>query len=135
MACCQRRSLSPVPSNDQKAPVVETPPESPAQLVDERALALRIRQQEILAELGVTALRGTLFPDLLQEAVRLAAEGLEAEFCKVLEYLPAEKRLLLRAGVGWDAGLVGVATVGADMESPSGYALRTGKPVVSNQLE
>src|SRR5262245_52018844 len=120
MACCQRRSLSPVPSNDQKAPVVETPPElSPAQLVDERALALRIRQQEILAELGVPALRGTRLPERLAKAVRLAAQGREAEFCKVLECRLAEKRLLLRAGVGSDAGLVGGATAGADLESPS----------------
>ena len=29
----------------------------------------------------------------------------------------------------------GVATVGADIESPAGYALRTGKPVISNHLE
>ena len=115
---------------------METPPVAPArQPAGERALGFRIRQQEILAELGVTALRGTPFPELLQDTVRLAAEGLEAEFCKVLEYLPTEKRLLLRAGVGWDPGLVGVATVGADVESPSGYALSTGKPVVSNQLE
>jgi len=125
-----------VPSSDQKPSVVESPPlSSAAQPAGERALALRIRQQEILAELGVTALRGTPFLELLQETVRLVAEGLEAEFCKVLEYIAAEKRLLLRAGVGWDLGLIGVATVGADMESPSGYALRTGKPVVSNQLE
>src|SRR4051794_14776724 len=41
----------------------------------------------------------------------------------------------MRAGVGWDHGLVGVASVGADLESPSGYALRTGKPVISNHLE
>jgi GAF domain-containing protein len=65
----------------------------------------------------------------------MAAEGLEAELCKILEYLPAENRLLLRAGVGWDPGLVGVASVGADLESPSGYALKTGKPVISNHLE
>jgi two-component sensor histidine kinase len=30
---------------------------------------------------------------------------------------------------------VGVASVGADLESPSGYALKTGKPVISNHLE
>src|SRR5262249_32641600 len=44
-------------------------------------------------------------------------------------------RLLVRAGVGWHEGIVGVATVGADLESPSGFALRTGKPVISNHLE
>jgi two-component sensor histidine kinase len=83
----------------------------------------------------VSALRGTAFEALLDESVRMVAEGLEAELAKVLEYIPAEKRLLMRAGVGWDAGLVGTATIGADLESPSGYALKTGKPVISNHLE
>jgi two-component sensor histidine kinase len=96
---------------------------------------LRVRQQEILAQLGVTALKGTPFDDLLEEAVVLSAQGLEAELCKVLEYMPAQNRLLMRAGVGWDKGLVGTASVGADLASPSGYALRTGKPVISNHLE
>jgi two-component sensor histidine kinase len=41
----------------------------------------------------------------------------------------------MRAGVGWDEGLVGTASVGADLASPSGYALHTGKPVISNHLE
>jgi GAF domain-containing protein len=52
-----------------------------------------------------------------------------------MEYIPAETRLLVRAGVGWDEGVVGNATVGADLASPAGYALRTGKPVISNHLE
>jgi two-component sensor histidine kinase len=65
----------------------------------------------------------------------MTAEGLGAEYCKVMEYIPAENRLLVRAGVGWGAGVVGHATVGADLASPAGYALRTGKPVISNHLE
>jgi two-component sensor histidine kinase len=52
-----------------------------------------------------------------------------------MEYIPAEKRLLVRAGVGWGEGVVGNATVGADLDSPAGYALHTGKPVISNHLE
>jgi len=100
-----------------------------------RALRLRIRQQEILAELGVLALQGTQFLDLLNHTARLTAEGMEAEFCKVLEYIPAENRLLVRAGVGWHENIIGVASVGADLESPSGFALRTGRPVISNHLE
>jgi two-component sensor histidine kinase len=121
---------------DPKRPVVEQPPDGPSvPPVSDRALELRVRQQEILAELGVVALRGMPFTELLNEAVRLAAEGLEAEFCKILEYIPSEKRLLMRAGVGWHAGVVGTASVGADLESPAGFALHTGKPVISNQLE
>jgi two-component sensor histidine kinase len=100
-----------------------------------RALQQRIRQQEILAELGVVALQGKPFRELLNETVRLTAEGMCAEFCKVLEYRPADNRLLVRAGVGWHEGIVGRATIGTDLESPSGFALRTGKPVISNHLE
>jgi two-component sensor histidine kinase len=118
---------------DSPKPVVELSP-APVDLTS-RALHLRIRQQEILAELGVLALQGATFDELLNQTVRLTAEGMEAEFCKVLEYIPADRRFLVRAGVGWHEGIVGIATVGADLESPSGFALRTGKPVVSNHLE
>ena len=60
--------------------------------------------------------------------------GLSIRFCKVLEYLPDQNRLLVRAGVGWNEGVVGHATIGADLESPAGYALHTGKPIISNRL-
>ena len=123
-------------STDQGNPVIE-PNNGGAATVDltTRALQLRIRQQEILAELGVQALQGKGFFNQLDQTARLIAEGMEAEFCKVLEYIPMENRFLVRAGVGWQEGIVGVATVGADLESPSGFALRTGKPVISNHLE
>lgn len=125
-----------MPPDIPKQAIVETPPDGQAQAATgQRALNLRVRQQEILAELGVSALKGTEFEQLLDLTVRLIAEGLEAELTKVLEYIPSEKRLLMRAGVGWDPGLVGTATIGADLESPSGFALRTGKPVISNHLQ
>jgi two-component sensor histidine kinase len=126
----------PADSSDHPQPVIE-PSSGGAASVDltTQALRLRIRQQEILAELGVLALQGKPFIDLLNHTARLTAEGMEAEFCKVLEYIPAENRFLVRAGVGWHEGIVGVATIGADLESPSGFALRTGKPVISNHLE
>jgi len=49
--------------------------------------------------------------------------------------LLAGNELLVRADVGWDQGVVGSARVGADVASPAGFALRTGKPVISNHLE
>jgi two-component sensor histidine kinase len=114
-------------------PVVE-PPLVPNNDLTQRSLMLRVRQQEILAELGVTALQGAGFDALMDRTAVLAAEGMQAEFSKVLQYLPVEKRLLVRAGVGWEPGIVGKATIGADYESPGGFALRTGKPVISNHL-
>ena len=116
--------------------MVERPPgDESAPNLTERALHLRIRQQEILAELGVFCLQGAGFTDLLDRTAQLTAEALEADYCKVMQHVPAENRLLVVAGVGWEAGVVGTASVGADLESPAGYALRTGKPVISNHLE
>ena len=130
-----RTDMSP-PSFDDKEPIVEpsTHGDQPNELTG-RALRQRIRQQELLAELGVLALQRTSFIGLLNHTARITAEGLEAEYCKVMEYIPAENRLLVRAGVGWEEGVVGSASVGADLASPAGYALRTGQPVISNHLE
>ncbi len=120
----------------EPSPVVEAKKDNdgPEDLTG-RALRLRIRQQELLAELGVLALQGTNFDDMLNHAARMTAEGLAAEYCKIMEYIPVEGRLLVRAGVGWQEGVVGHATVGADLASPAGYALHTGRPVISNHLE
>ena len=81
------------PSDNGGKPVVEPTPQGDAPDPTRRALQQRIRQQEILAELGVTALQGASFEQLLNETARLTAEGLRAEFCKVLEHIPAENRL------------------------------------------
>jgi two-component sensor histidine kinase len=123
------------PSDKPAPPVVESNPASEASDLTLRALQQRIRQQEILAELGVLALQAPGFDQLLAETARLTAEGLRTEFCQVLEYLPAENRFLVRAGVGWEPGVAGVATIGADLASPAGFALKTGRPVISNHLE
>ncbi len=124
------------PSSGDDKPVVEASPgENQPDDLTGRALRMRIRQQELLAELGVLALQGANFTGMLDHTARMTAEGLGAEYCKVMEFMPAENRLLVRAGVGWDEGVVGSATVGADLASPAGYALRTGKPVISNHLE
>jgi hypothetical protein len=66
------------------------------------ALKQRVRQQEMLADCGVLALNGTPFPELLDLAARLVAEGLNAEFAKVLKFMPGENRFLVCAGVGRD---------------------------------
>jgi two-component sensor histidine kinase len=123
-------------SSNPKNSVVELKPDgNRSNDMSARALHVRIRQQELLAELGVLALQGASFVEMLNHTVRVTAEGLGAEYCKVLEYIPADKRLLVRAGIGWGEGVVGHATVGADLASPAGYALHTGKPVISNHLE
>jgi two-component sensor histidine kinase len=120
---------------DEKQAVVEPNPEGEAPDVTLQALKQRIRQQELLAQLGVMSLQGTPLEQLLDRTAEMTAEGLQADYAKVMEFVPAESKFLVVAGVGWGADVIGKASVGADLASPAGFALRTGKPVISNHLE
>ena len=97
-------------------------------------LALRLGQQELVAELGLFALGSPALEALLAEACRVAALGLQTQFAKVLRPRAAENDLLVVAGIGWRPGVVGHATLGAQLDSPAGYALHTNAPVLSNNM-
>jgi signal transduction histidine kinase/CheY-like chemotaxis protein len=101
---------------------------------DRDELEARLHQQALLAEFGRRALADMDFDHLLEEATRMTALGMAVRFSKVLEYLPDQNCFLVRAGVGWQEGVVGHVTIGAELSSPAGYALHTGKPVISNRL-
>ena len=103
---------------------------------DSRALVRRLQQQKAaLAAFGLEAFRAADLDALLTKAAALAGEGLGVKRAKVLELLPPGDRLLVRAGVGWEPDVVGNATIDADHASPAGYALLTGEPVASADLE
>jgi PAS domain S-box-containing protein len=97
-------------------------------------LRRREQQQGVVTALGLRALGGADLDDLFDQAVRMLAETLDVEFANILERLPDKRRLRLRAGVGWRAGLVGKATLGTDRGSQAGYTLRSGSPVVVTDL-
>lgn len=98
-------------------------------------LPYRLRQQSLLGEFGRFALQTRDIAKILQRATELCAQGLDTPFAKVLEFTPDEKRLLVRAGVGWAPGTLGNVALGIDMESPAGYAFHTGQVVISNHLQ
>ncbi|MBW4679321.1 MAG: PAS domain S-box protein [Microcoleus vaginatus WJT46-NPBG5] len=100
----------------------------------EEELRTRARQQEVIAQLGQQALSGKDIGALMDETVRLIAQTLEVEYCKILELLPEGNALLLRAGVGWQEGLVGYGTVGTGLDSQAGYTLASSEPVVVTDL-
>jgi PAS domain S-box-containing protein len=95
----------------------------------ERALKTRIRQQRAVALLGARALAAVDLEDLMAEAVALVAENLDVDFVKILELTPDRGSLLLRAGVGWQQGLLGKATV-----SQAGFTLAAREAVVVDDL-
>jgi two-component system, sensor histidine kinase PdtaS len=110
---------------------------APAEATDatRQELPYRLRQQSLLGEFGRSALQTRDIGQILQRATELCAQGLQTPFAKVLEYLPDDKRLLVRAGVGWAPGVIGQASLGVDLESPAGYAFQTGQVVISNHLQ
>jgi len=103
--------------------------------VTRQELPYSLRQQSLLGEFGRAALQTRDIRQILQRATELCAQGLEARFAKVLEYLPDENRLLVRAGIGWTSGTIGRVSLGVDLESPAGYAFQTGQMVISNHLQ
>lgn len=97
-------------------------------------LALRLRQQELVASFGLTALREPDQQVLLDEVCGIAAAGMDSRFAKVLEYDAGRDDFLLRAGVGWRPGVVGHARIEAGTGSAAGFAFKSGQPVLSNEL-
>lgn len=71
---------------------------------------------------------------LLDEACRVAAEGLGVTLAKVLVYLPEERAFVLQAGVGWRDGIVGHARLAVDTITAAGFAWLSGQSIVSNNL-
>jgi signal transduction histidine kinase/CheY-like chemotaxis protein len=96
----------------------------------EEILRRRARRQAAVSDLGQKALVGSDLTVLMEEASKLVAEQLDVRYCKVLELLPGGEALLLRAGSGWEEGLVGTATVGAGLESQAGFTLLSQEPVI-----
>jgi hypothetical protein len=120
----------PAPSGKESisAPTVTTD-------VTRKELPYRLRQQSLLGEFGRSALQTRDIAQILQRATELCAQGLETPFAKVLEYMPDDKLLLVRAGIGWASGTIGQVALGVDPESPAGYAFQTGQMVISNHLQ
>lgn len=106
-----------------------------ARKLAEAALAAQARRQAVVAGMSQRALAaGSDLQGLLDATVRELAATLGVEFCKVLELLPGGEQMRLRAGVGWQPGLVGNHTVSAARELQAGYALEAGAPVVVEDL-
>ncbi len=94
-----------------------------------RELRARARQQEAVARISERALTEVDLQKLFEELVTLVAEILDVEFIKILELVPGDAELLLRAGVGWREGSIGTAHESTGRHSQAGYVLASGGPV------
>jgi len=101
-------------------------------LVSEQA---PLRQQTVLARFGELALQSGSLDFILDQACALVGEALGTDLSKVMQLQDDGITLLVRNGVGWLAGVVGVAEVIAAKGTSEGYALECGQPVRSENIQ
>ncbi len=96
----------------------------------EQELRSRIKQQEALAQLGERALAEGDLEKLLNDAVSTVALTLPVDFVEVLELMPGDTDLLLRAGFGWKAGCVGSIVTSRENGNYARHTLESAVPTV-----
>src|ERR1051325_11279787 len=101
----------------------------------ELELRSRIKQQEALAQLGERALAEPDLERLLNDAVSTIALTLNVDFVKILELLPGDSELLLRAGYGWKSDLVGSILTTTTPNSFARATLETVAPVIVEDFD
>ena len=100
----------------------------------QRQAEQRASQQTAVAELSRRALSDLDLDLLVKDVVRVVATELDVPMVKVLELTPDHTDLLLKAGIGWQQGLVGQAMVANDRRSQAGYTLLQDRAVIVTDL-
>ena len=94
---------------------------------------MRIRQR-VLADFGEFALGSDSLDEVLQEACRLVADALGADLAKILEIEEDGAAALVKAGVGWQPGIVGKQRLPFSERSSETYSLKAREPVISRDI-
>lgn len=88
-----------------------------------------------IAEIGRLALTSVELQDLFDEAVPLIARTLNIEHSSALELLPGSEFLRVRAAYGFNKECIpGVTQIPCDPNSQAGFTLRSGEPVIVDDL-
>ena len=89
-----------------------------------------MERHSIVARFGSLALSDASLDTLFREAALQASAGTGIQRAKVMIYDPSRDDFLVRAGVGWAEGVVGVARLPNGERSPPGRSFLTGEPVL-----
>ena len=93
-----------------------------------------LRRQRALAEFGEFVLGHDDLDGLMTECCRLVAGALGADLAKVIEIDRASNTGLVRAGYGWNPGVVGRSRVGLSDRSCEAYAIARSEPIVTRDM-
>ena len=92
-----------------------------------------LRRQSLIVEFGEALLRNPTLPELCQGALATISVGTSADHSRMVKYRAETDDMLVCAGIGWQEGMVG-STVSATATTPAGRSLRTGKPVIVEDI-
>ncbi|BDL38047.1 LuxR C-terminal-related transcriptional regulator [Methylorubrum extorquens] len=93
-----------------------------------------MKRQQVLADFGEFALRSQSVDEVLAEACRLVAKALGTTRAKILEIQEGGQSLLVRAGVGWDPGIVGRLRLSMREPSSETFAIKEGTPIITRDI-
>ncbi len=93
-----------------------------------------LKRQRVLGDFGELAMRSDNLQEILDEACRLVAEALDTDLTKILQIERDGTMAVVRAGYGWDAGVVGTERIQFDDHSSESYALKLGRPVITQDI-
>jgi PAS domain S-box-containing protein len=95
------------------------------------SLSQSYRYRKALSDFGDFVLDHADLDAILNEACRLVAQGLGVDLAKVIEIDRADNTGLVRAGIGWDPGVVGSARISLAGRSSEAYAIARARPVIT----
>lgn len=92
------------------------------------------QRQKALAQFGAFVLDHDDLQSVLEEACRIIAWALGVDLSKVIEIDRKSNTGLVRAGYGWNPGVVGKVRVDLGERSSEAYAIEESEPVITNGL-
>lgn len=102
----------------------------------EELLAARAERQEALASLSQLALHANEIETLMEACVRWIARTLDIEFAWLLELDINTSTFILRAGIGWDASMLGQRFLDFSKSATSLWSIMANEPmVITNAAE
>jgi len=93
---------------------------------------LKAKQQAVIVELGLLALSETDLVGLMQKTTTLIAETLKLDYCSATEFQAEYNAVLIRAGYGWEDGIVSQAKVKVEPGTWVESSLKALQPIVIN---
>ena len=103
-------------------------------MTEDDIIRIYAARQKTLADFGDFAGRNDDLDAVLHEACRLVAQALGTRRAKVLELQEDGGQMFLRAGIGWNLGVVGQVRIPMTEHSSESYSIKCGHPVTSSDI-